>query len=145
LDTLQAAILLPKLEILDDEIAARLTVAQNYNAALAPLGIVTPVIDQHTNSAWAQYTIRVKNRDGVHAALQDAGIPTTVHYPLPLNRQPAVANVTAQVPHSDLASEEVLSLPLHAYMNASESKLVANVLNAHLQKLKFYKTQHSFS
>jgi UDP-2-acetamido-2-deoxy-ribo-hexuluronate aminotransferase len=130
LDTLQAAVLLPKLEILDDEISARLMLAQNYNAALSPLGIVTPLIDQHTTSAWAQYTIRVKHRDQVQATLQKAGIPTTVHYPLPLNRQPAVADPEAQVPHSDLASEEVLSLPMHAYMNSRQSKKIVEVLSA---------------
>lgn len=91
LDSLQAAILLPKLGILDDEIAARQCLAEKYDAALAPLGIPTPRIVPDRQSAWAQYTIGVKDRDTVHAACKEAGIPTAVHYPLPLNRQPAVA------------------------------------------------------
>jgi UDP-2-acetamido-2-deoxy-ribo-hexuluronate aminotransferase len=88
LDTIQAAILLAKLPVLDDEIAARQRVAGAYTAALRPMGISTPEIAQHNISAWAQYTVRVQNRDAVQAALTEAGIPTAVHYPLPLNRQP---------------------------------------------------------
>ena len=112
LDTLQAAILLPKLDILDDEIAARQRVAEAYDDALAPLGLTTPQGSPCSQSAWAQYTIRVKNRARVQEALKDAGIPTAVHYPMPLNRQPAVADPTASLTHGDLASEEVLSLPM---------------------------------
>ncbi|MBC7285978.1 DegT/DnrJ/EryC1/StrS family aminotransferase, partial [Hoeflea sp.] len=89
LDTIQAAILLPKLAILDDEIAARQAVADAYDTAFAPLGLPTPHVSPGCQSAWAQYTIRVQRRDAVQAALKAAGIPTAVHYPLPLNRQPA--------------------------------------------------------
>jgi UDP-2-acetamido-2-deoxy-ribo-hexuluronate aminotransferase len=128
LDTLQAAILLPKLEILDDEIAARQRVANVYDMALRSHGITTPHVDQHNVSAWAQYTIRVKNRDHVQATLQKAGIPTTVHYPLPLNRQPAVADPTAVLPHGDLAAEEVLSLPVHPYLQIEQCKDIAKSL-----------------
>lgn len=116
LDTLQAAILLPKLAILDDEVAARQKVADAYDAALAPLGFTTPTIKADRSSAWAQYTIRVQNRDAVQAALKDAGVPTAVHYPLPLNRQPAVADLSAHLPHGERASNEVMSLPMHPYL-----------------------------
>lgn len=116
LDTLQAAILLPKLAILDDEIAARQRVAENYDAAFAPTGLTTPRIVSHSQSAWAQYTIRVANRDAVQAALKEAGIPTAVHYPVPLNRQPAVADMSAHLPAGDAAAEEVMSLPMHPYL-----------------------------
>lgn len=117
LDTLQAAILLPKLTILDEEIAARQKVADAYDAALAPLGFATPTIKADRSSAWAQYTIRVQNRDAVQAALKDAGVPTAVHYPLPLNRQPAVADPSATLPHGERASTEVMSLPMHPYLS----------------------------
>nr|WP_047166698.1 DegT/DnrJ/EryC1/StrS family aminotransferase [Sphingomonas sp. Y57] len=116
LDTLQAAILLPKLEILDDEIAARQRVARRYAVAL-DAGVAPPQIAQHSVSAWAQYTIRVQDRSGVQAALQQAGIPTAVHYPLPLNRQPAAADPNARLPVGDRAAEEVISLPMHPYMD----------------------------
>lgn len=120
LDTLQAAILLPKLAILDDEIAARQKVADAYGAALGNLGVVTPCIAEHNISAWAQYTVRVQNRPSVQEALKAAGIPTAVHYPLPLNRQPAVADASALLPVGDKAAEEVLSLPMHPYLTEEQ-------------------------
>ena len=120
LDTLQAAILLPKLAILDDEVRARQKLADAYDTALTPLGFATPTIPEERTSAWAQYTIRVQDRDAVQAALKDAGMPTAVHYPLPLNRQPAVADMNARLPHSERASVEVMSLPMHPYMGAND-------------------------
>jgi len=128
LDTLQAAILLPKLAILDDEIAARQRVADTYGAALAPMGLVTPHIATGSQSAWAQYTVRVQNRDAVQAALKEADIPTAVHYPLPLNRQPAVADSTACLPHGDKAAQDVMSLPMHPYVEASDLKYITKKL-----------------
>lgn len=128
LDTLQAAILLPKLAILDDEIAARQDVAGRYDAAFRAMGIPHPQIAQHNISAWAQYTIRVQNRDMVQSALQAAGVPTAVHYPLPLNRQPAVAEPNAHLPHGDSAANEVLSLPLHPYICAADQSQVIEAL-----------------
>lgn len=128
LDTLQAAILLPKLNILDDEIQARQRVADTYDTALACLGFTTPQIDPRCQSAWAQYTIRTKNRERVQAKLKEAGIPTAVHYPKPLNRQPAVADPKARLPYGDLAAEEVLSLPMHAYMGEEDLIRVISAL-----------------
>jgi UDP-2-acetamido-2-deoxy-ribo-hexuluronate aminotransferase len=116
LDTLQAAILLPKLAILDDEIAARQKVADAYAAALGNSGVVIPRIAEHNISAWAQYTVRVQNRPAVQEALKAAGVPTVVHYPLPLNRQPAVADASAVLPVGDKAADEVMSLPMHPYL-----------------------------
>ena len=93
LDTLQAAILLPKLAILDDEIARRQDVADAYATAFAPTNLVqAPTILPDNISAWAQYTLRVANRDAVAEGLKARGIPTAVHYPLPLHQQPAVAD-----------------------------------------------------
>ncbi|MBK44140.1 MAG: aminotransferase DegT [Roseovarius sp.] len=128
LDTLQAAILLPKLAILDDEIAARQRLAEAYDAALAPLGLATPTVVEGRTSAWAQYTVRVRDRDAVQAALREAGIPTAVHYPLPLNRQPAVADAEAQLPEGDRAAEEVLSLPMHPYLDCTIAEYVGNAI-----------------
>jgi UDP-2-acetamido-2-deoxy-ribo-hexuluronate aminotransferase len=116
LDTLQAAILLPKLEILDEEISARQHIADAYSAALSKNGIAPPQIAPHNHSTWAQYTIRVLDRARVQVALKEAGIPTAVHYPLPLNRQPAVADPAARLQYGDRAADEVLSLPMHPYL-----------------------------
>ena len=130
LDTLQAAILLPKLAILDDEIAARQEVAYRYDTALKETGIVTPTIAQHNVSAWAQYTIRVPDREAVQVALKEAGIPTAVHYPLPLNRQPAVADAGVHLPQGDKAAGEVMSLPMHPYMGADQVQQIADAVMA---------------
>ncbi|WP_281242567.1 DegT/DnrJ/EryC1/StrS family aminotransferase [Rhodospira trueperi] len=127
LDTLQAAILLPKLAVLDDEISARQRLADAYDAALTPLCVTTPQILEDRRSAWAQYTIRVTNREVAQAALKDAGIPTAVHYPVPLNRQPAVADPTADLPEGDQAADQVLCLPMHPYM---EQPVFQNVVDA---------------
>ncbi|MDL2200410.1 DegT/DnrJ/EryC1/StrS family aminotransferase [Halopseudomonas aestusnigri] len=130
LDTIQAAILLPKLTILNDEIAARQKVAEAYHTALAKLGITTPSIMKGCTSAWAQYTVRVDNRDALQAALKVAGVPTAVHYPLPLNRQPAVAVMSSSLPHGDRASAEVMSLPMHPYLLQEHIKQIAFALAA---------------
>ncbi|WP_118986084.1 DegT/DnrJ/EryC1/StrS family aminotransferase [Photorhabdus sp. CRCIA-P01] len=117
LDTLQAAILLPKLEIFDEEMALRQTVAKNYNQALNDIGIMTtPYIEPHNLSAYAQYTIRVKNRDELQRKLKEQSIPTAVHYPIPLNKQPAVA-CNSVLPVGDEIAQEVISLPMHPYLS----------------------------
>lgn len=128
LDTIQAAVLLAKLTILDREVEARNRVAHRYTDLLAPLGLSAPQILTNNTSAWAQYTIRVQERDRVQAALKDAGIPTAVHYPLPLNRQPAVADPDAVLPHGDRAAREVMSLPMHAYMDeATQDRIITAI------------------
>ncbi len=132
LDTLQAAILLPKLAILDDEITARQHVSEFYEAALKPLGLVTPHISQDNQSAWAQYTVRIQNRSEVQDALKNEGVPTTVHYPLPLNRQPAVADKDVNLPHGDRAADEVMSLPMHPYMEIITLEKIVSALKANL-------------
>lgn len=121
LDTIQAAILLPKLTILDDELAARNRVATHYDEGLARLGVTTPQVRPGYTSVWAQYTIRVNDRERVQQILCDEGIPTAVHYPLPLSRQPAVADPGAVMPNSDAAAREVLSLPIHPYLSEGEA------------------------
>ena len=130
LDTLQAAILLPKLEILDDEMQARQRVAEMYNQLFTEAGITTiPFIEAHNQSAWAQYTIQVDNRDEVQANLKEQGIPTAVHYPIPLNKQPAVAN-DAVLPVGDAIAERVMSLPMHPYLTVeAQEKIVAALLS----------------
>ena len=127
LDTLQAAILLPKLEILDDEMQARQRVAGTYNQLFTEAGITTiPFIEAHNQSAWAQYTIQVDNRDKVQAKLKEQGIPTAVHYPIPLNKQPAVVDVNAVLPVGDAVAERVMSLPMHPYMQTTDIKTICN-------------------
>jgi UDP-2-acetamido-2-deoxy-ribo-hexuluronate aminotransferase len=129
LDTLQAAILLPKLSVLDTEINLRQQVAERYNQLINTAGInTTPVIEKHNISAWAQYTIRVNQREQLQARLKSKGIPTAVHYPQPLNKQPAVADDSALLPIGDLAAQQVMSLPMDPYMTLDNQMLVAQRL-----------------
>lgn len=131
LDTLQAAILLPKLEILDEEMHARQRVAETYTRLFNEVGILTtPFIEIHNQSAWAQYTIQVENRSEVQEKLKAQGIPTAVHYPIPLNKQPAVANADVNLPVGDAIAECVMSLPMHPYLVVdAQEKIVAALLS----------------
>ena len=131
LDTLQAAILLPKLAILEEEMQLRQKVAQMYTTALQAAGLAAPFIEPHNRSAYAQFTIRIKNRSAVQTALKEAGIPTAVHYPIPLNKQPAVAS-DVSLPVGDLVAEEVLSLPMHPYMTQEQVQQVVAALKSAL-------------
>lgn len=131
LDTLQAAILLPKLEVFNEEIELRDQVAQTYTRLLKESGITTsPFIETHNTSAWAQYTIRVNQRDQVQQKLKEAGIPTAVHYPIPLNKQPAVADVNARLLVGDEAAKQVMSLPMHPFMSKKNIQTVVGALRA---------------
>ncbi|HKU17900.1 MAG TPA: DegT/DnrJ/EryC1/StrS family aminotransferase [Candidatus Saccharimonadales bacterium] len=142
LDTLQAAILLPKLGILDDELTLRQKVAQTYTELFSrhsreggnPAenhGVGAPYIEPHNISAWAQYTIQVNQRAAVQEKLKTAGIPTAVHYPIPLNRQPAVAVAAADLRVGDVVAERVLSLPMHPYLDTKTvSAIVRGVVSA---------------
>ena len=118
LDTIQAGILLPKLDILDSEIEQRDILANKYNNAFASDSrYVCPYIKENNESAWAQYTLLVDDRDSFQLKLKDRNIPTAVYYPMPLNKQPAVSDFNAQMPNGDKLSERVVSLPMHAYMS----------------------------
>jgi dTDP-4-amino-4,6-dideoxygalactose transaminase len=120
LDTIQAAVLIEKLKIFPDEIEARNRVAARYLAALADI-VIVPRIGNQSTSVWAQYTVRLKpgRRDRVAAALKTEGIPTAIYYSKPLHRQPAYKHfpiADGGVPVSDRLADEVLSLPMHAYL-----------------------------
>ncbi|MCB1974447.1 MAG: DegT/DnrJ/EryC1/StrS family aminotransferase [Burkholderiaceae bacterium] len=125
LDTLQAAILLVKLVLFDDEMALRQQVAARYTHLLNEAGIsTTPYIAPYNQSAWAQYTIQVPAREQVQERLKAAGVPTAVHYPIPLNKQPAVADATVTLPVGNAVAQRVMSLPMHAYLSDGQ---VANI------------------
>lgn len=132
LDTLQAAILLPKLALLNEEITQRQQVAQQYTQLLATQDCsTTPYVETHNTSAWAQYTIQVDNREQVQEQLKAIGIPTAVHYPIPINKQPAVADFNVQLPVGDAAAQRVMSLPMHSYLDEeSIQRVVQSIANA---------------
>lgn len=127
LDTLQAAILLAKLEAFPAEIALRRQAAARYDAALAGTGVTTPHIPAGYESAWAQYTILTERREALQAALKEAGAPTAVYYPRPLHLQTAFARLghkQGDFPVSENASARVLSLPMGPYLTPEDQDVV---------------------
>ena len=122
LDTMQAAILIEKLKIFEDEIAARNQVAERYARGLGNV-VSVPRLASGCTSVWAQYTIRLPkgvNRDGFAAALNAQGIPTAIYYPKSMHQQTAYRNfpvATGGLPVSEKLSEDVISLPMHAYLD----------------------------
>ncbi|MEE9559425.1 MAG: DegT/DnrJ/EryC1/StrS family aminotransferase [Acidiferrobacterales bacterium] len=130
LDTIQAAILLEKLAIFEGEIAARQRVAERYNAALGDV-VQTPVVEPGATCVWAQYTIRVKNRDQVAVKLKDQGVPTAIYYPIPLHRQVAYKKFPVApegLPVSDKMAGQVLSLPMHPYLSESDQNRISDAV-----------------
>ena len=130
LDTMQAAVLLSKLTIFEDEIRLRRTVAQRYTEQLSGM-VETPVQLQDTDSIWAQYTIKLPNRDGVADRLRQQGIPTQIYYPLPMHLQPAYAHHgggIGSLPISEQLSREVLALPMHPYLGETAIDTICEAL-----------------
>ncbi len=131
LDTMQAAVLLEKLAIFADEIAARDRIAARYNALLGDV-VTVPEVPAGLTSVWAQYTVRLPagcDRDALAARLKSAGIPTAVYYPKPLHTQTAYRDYPRAgngLPVSEQLSAEVLSLPMHPYLDeATQERIVA--------------------
>ncbi|MFG1181785.1 DegT/DnrJ/EryC1/StrS aminotransferase family protein [Xanthobacter sp. DSM 14520] len=135
LDTIQAAVLIEKLAIFEEEIAARDRVARRYNELLKDVATV-PVVDGRATSVWAQYTIRLAPgvRDGLADKLKAQGVPTAVYYRLPMHLQPAYKHYPsagAILPVCETLAEEVISLPMHAYLDeTTQDRIVAAVKQA---------------
>ena len=133
MDTIQAAVLIEKLEIFPDEIAARQCVADYYASGLGPAYLPPALMDGAT-SVWAQYTIQVEDRGAVQAACKAAGVPTAVYYPIPLSRQTGYRHfptVPGGIPVSDALSERVISLPMHPYLDReTQDRILAAVTSA---------------
>ena len=131
LDTIQAAILIEKLKIFPDEIETRNVVAKRYTDGLGKSNrIVTPRVIDNATSTWAQYTLKVENRDKMQADLKTKGIPSMVYYPIPLNEQKAYSQYPGvSTPVSAKLSKTVISLPMHPYLEAAhQDQVIAAVL-----------------
>ena len=133
LDTLQAAILLSKMEIFPDEVQARWEIGQRYSQLFEAakqtnpsLNIQTPYIETYNKCVFAQYTIQVDNRDDLQQKLNQVGLPTAVHYPIPVDQQPAIPVNQPPLPHAKTASEKVMSLPMHPYLDEATQKDIVN-------------------
>ena len=135
LDTIQAAVLIEKLKIFPEEIDVRNRVAARYAEGLRDVAVV-PVLPDDVTSVWAQYTIRVRpeQRDALVANLKAQGIPTGIYYPKPLHRLEAYRHfpvVDNGIPVTDRLAEEVLSLPMHGYLDqATQDRIIDAVRNA---------------
>ncbi len=136
LDTIQAAVLLEKMKIFDAELLARREVASTYTRLLREKQrgvsgiehIRPPFIDTWSESAWAQYTLRLPNRDAIQASLLQRGIPSNIYYPIPLNRQNSVADEQVVVPQSENACVTALSLPMHPYLKMDAQERIIEAL-----------------
>jgi len=131
LDTIQAAILLAKLPYYAQEIEARQAVAKEYNDYLQGT-IITPSVKMGRTSVWAQYSVRVNNREEVQESLRQAGIPTAVHYPIPLHLQECFRYLGLEEsdhPIAKLMSKEVLSLPMNPFLAEDEIRYVGQAIN----------------
>jgi dTDP-4-amino-4,6-dideoxygalactose transaminase len=135
MDTIQAAVLLEKLKIFPEEIVARERVAARYSAGLADLAAI-PRLGEGVTSVWAQYTIRLApgRREALAAALQPQGIPTAIYYPIPLHRQEPYRRFPVAeggAPVSERLAEEVVSLPMHAYLDEpTQDRIIVAVRRA---------------
>src|SRR4029077_6889583 len=138
LDTIQAAILIEKLKIFPDEIDARDRIAHRYSEGLGDV-VAVPRIPAGYTSVWAQYTIRVAGgrRDALAAALKAEGVPTAIYYPIPLHRQQAYKHYPigkGGVAASDRLASEVISLPMHAYLDLATQDHIIDASRRALKK-----------
>jgi len=135
LDTLQAAILLAKLDIFPEEIELRNKVAERYNQLLSPCSMLhAPCVPSGYKSAWAQYSLLADSPEAkanLQDALKEKGIPTAVYYPKPLHLQTAFKDLgynKGDFPLSEDASERIFSIPMHPYLTAEDQKLIAEAI-----------------
>jgi UDP-2-acetamido-2-deoxy-ribo-hexuluronate aminotransferase len=132
MDTLQCAVLLAKLGRFEWEVAQRQAVAHRYDELLrAAEGAIEPVtVRSDRTSVYAQYTVRARNRDRIEAALNASGVPTAIHYPVPLHRQPAYREYGAEanLPVADRLAAEVLSLPMYPDLSAGLQDTIATAV-----------------
>jgi UDP-2-acetamido-2-deoxy-ribo-hexuluronate aminotransferase len=129
MDTIQCAIVDVKLKYYEKDLALRQEVATKYTTALKDKDLILPFIDDNSTSAFAQYSVRVKNRDELQAKLKEQGIPTAVHYPMPLHLQECFEYLGYKkddFPISEIVSDEIMSLPMNPYVSDEEIDYISN-------------------
>jgi UDP-2-acetamido-2-deoxy-ribo-hexuluronate aminotransferase len=130
MDTIQAAVLLAKMEIFEEEISRRQIVARRYTDGLAGK-FVTPTIPEGNRSAWAQYSIQSEEREQIMASLKKSGIPTAIYYPKPLHLQKAFSYLgyeKGQCPMAEAVADKIFCLPMHPYLEEKDQDLIINTL-----------------
>jgi UDP-2-acetamido-2-deoxy-ribo-hexuluronate aminotransferase len=132
LDTLQAAVLLAKLEIFEEELELRQTVAKRYQEGLQPPA-QAPAVKEYNVSAWAQYSLLHPQRDQVIDQLKKQGIPTAIYYPTPLHLQEAFAHLgyrEGDFPISEEVAERIFSIPMHPYLTREDQDKIIDIINS---------------
>jgi dTDP-4-amino-4,6-dideoxygalactose transaminase len=132
MDTIQAAVLLEKLKVFEDEIAARNRVADRYAAGLSDL-VKTPTVLAGGVSVWAQYTIELEGRDDLAPQLRDQGIPTAVYYPIPIHKQGVYSvypTAPGGLPVTEAKAGNVISLPMHPYLSTDHQDQIVAAIRA---------------
>ncbi len=138
MDTLQAAVLLEKLSIYEDEIEARQGVATRYRKGFAGLPLVLQEIDADCRSVYAQFCIETDHRAALLAALGEAGIPTAIHYARPIHRMDVYAHLgyrPGSLPVAERVAERILALPFHPYLEPAEIDRIAGVIRQTLERI----------
>ena len=133
IDTLQAAVLLAKLEVFEEEVAARGRIGARYSELLRG-HVTTPHLAPQCTSVYAQYTVRTPERHSMVESMRAAGVPTAIHYPTPLHMQPAFADLRlgrGSFSAAESAARDVLSLPMHPYLNQGDQDTIATALLAY--------------
>ena len=128
MDTLQAVVLNVKLKYYEKDLALRQEVSKKYTKSLEGKDIVLPFVDENATSAWAQYSVRVQNRDRVQEQIKEQGIPTAVHYPMPLHLQECFGYLgykERDFPISKKVSDEIMSLPMNPYLSDEEIEYIS--------------------
>lgn len=132
LDTIQAAVLRVKLKYFDEEIRMRSIVAERFNQLLSSgSSLVTPVVRGDRTSVYAQYSVRSQNRDALIAHLNANGVPTAIHYPIPLYRQEALRDSAcspAEYPVTERVTNEIMSLPMSAFLTEDQQNYIVEVI-----------------
>jgi len=131
-DTMQAAIMLPKLAIFPEEIELRQKVAESYNQALSGL-VETPFVPEGYQSVWAQYSVLSDDREAVQSALREADIPSVIYYRIPCHLSKAFDSLGYEIgdmPESEKASKRIFSLPMHPYVKPDFAQQVADAIRS---------------
>lgn len=133
MDGMQAAVILAKMAIFDDEITARARIGARYSELLAGANCITPTIAEGYDSVFAQYTLQVSNREAVQQALRDADIPSAVYYPITLDQQPALAErsrISGDLAVTHALAGKVMSLPMHPYLDDATQVQICDAVRA---------------
>jgi UDP-2-acetamido-2-deoxy-ribo-hexuluronate aminotransferase len=138
LDSIQAAVLLAKLETFEEEVRARHRLGQRYAELIAikfgtgpQANVHAPEVEAYNTCVFAQYTVEVENREIVETRMKQLGVPTAVHYPLSLHMQPVFAHLghkEGDFPNSEAAARRVISLPMHPYLTDEQQRQVVDAL-----------------